>query len=100
MPGSARELRREGRLPLHERERRRRAPRPRARGLLAPTVVVTAALAAGALAASCSALAILLCSFHLSGCVGDALMAAAILAEPACTHVQDAEFGVTLLSKE
>lgn len=52
------------------------------------------------LAASCPALAVLLCAFHLSGCVGDALMAAAILAEPACTHVQDAEFGVTLLSKE
>lgn len=68
--------------------------------LLAPTVVVTVALATGALAASCPALAVLLCAFHLSGCVGDALIAAAILAEPACTHVQDAEFGVTLLSKE
>lgn len=68
--------------------------------LLAPSVVVTAALVAVALAHSCSALAVLLAATHLSGCVGDLLMAHAILREPACTHVRDTEFGITLLAED
>ena len=66
--------------------------------LLAPAALVTAALAAGALAAGCSTLAVLLASLHLAGCAGDALMAAAALREPACTHVRDTDTGVELLS--
>lgn len=67
--------------------------------LLAPTFVVTAALVAAAVARSCPALAVLLAAAHLSGCVGDLLMAYAILREPACTHVRDTEFGITLLAE-
>lgn len=68
--------------------------------LLAPAVFVTAALAAAALARFCPALAVLLATTHLSGCVGDLLMAHAILREPACTHVRDTEFGITLLAED
>lgn len=68
--------------------------------LFAPAVVVTAALAASALTRSCPALAVLLAATHLSGCVGDPLMAHAILREPACTHVRDTEFGITLLAED
>lgn len=68
--------------------------------LLAPAVVVTPALVAAALAYSCPALAVLLGATHLSGCVGDLLMAHAILREPACTHVRDTEFGIMLLSED
>ena len=67
--------------------------------LLAPAVVVTATLVAASLACSCPALAVLLAATHLSGCVGDLLMAHAILREPACTHVRDTEFGITLLEE-
>ena len=66
--------------------------------LLAPSVLVTAALSALALAAGCPALALVLAATHLSGCAGDLLMVAEIAREPACTHVADAEFGVVLLS--
>ncbi|MBM6775603.1 DUF3267 domain-containing protein [Olsenella profusa] len=66
--------------------------------LLAPSVVVTAALALGALAAGCPALAVLLAAAHLAGCAGDLLMAVAVLREPACTHVRDTEHGIDLLS--
>lgn len=68
--------------------------------LLAPAVVVTAALVAAALAYSCPALAVMLATTHLSGCVGDLLMAHAILREPACTNVRDTEFGITLLAED
>ena len=66
--------------------------------LLAPTVLVTAALASAALAVGRPVLAALLAGIHLSGCAGDMLMAAACLQEPACTHVRDTETGITLLS--
>lgn len=68
--------------------------------LLAPAVVVTAALVAAAVTRSCPALAVLLAATHLSGCVGDLLMAHVILREPACTHVRDTEFGITLLKED
>lgn len=66
--------------------------------LLAPSVLVTLALALPALAASLPVLATLLAGVHLSGCAGDLLMAVAALRERACTHVRDTETGVTLLS--
>ncbi|MDM8271174.1 DUF3267 domain-containing protein [Thermophilibacter provencensis] len=66
--------------------------------LLAPAVLVTAALAAGALAFGCPVLAVLLAGVHLSGCAGDLLMSAAALNEPRCTHVVDTETGIALLS--
>ena len=68
--------------------------------LLAPTVVVTAALLVGAAACGRPMLGWLLATLHLSGCVGDWLMVRAILANPACTHVEDTDFGVTLLSQD
>lgn len=74
---------------------------PRARMvtvLLAPTVLVTAALATLALSMRCPTLAIVLSGVHLSGCAGDILMASAALREPRCTHVRDTETGVSLLS--
>ena len=66
--------------------------------LLAPAVLVTAGLAALALAFGRPVLAALLAGVHLSGCAGDLLMAAAALREPLCTHVQDTETGISLLS--
>lgn len=68
--------------------------------LLAPTVVVTAALLVGAVACGRPVLGWLLATFHLSGCVGDWLMVRSILASPACTHVEDTDFGVTLLAED
>ena len=66
--------------------------------LLAPSVLVTAVLAALALGACLPVLAVLLAGIHLSGCAGDILMAVACLREGACTHVRDTETGITLLS--
>ncbi len=66
--------------------------------LLAPSLLVTAVLAALAFAAGLPVLAVLLAGLHLSGCAGDILMTAACLREPACTHVRDTETGITLLS--
>lgn len=68
--------------------------------LVAPAVAVTAALAAGALAAGCPALAALLSGLHLSGCAGDLVMVADVLREPACTHVRDTAVGIDLLRDE
>ena len=67
--------------------------------LLAPAVLVTAGVAAAALAMGCPLLAVLLAGFHLSGCAGDALMAWAALSEPRCTHVRDTDVGIDLLSR-
>lgn len=68
--------------------------------LLAPSVVVTAALGCAAIAAGRPALAVALAATHLSGCAGDLLMVAEIVREPTCTHVADAEFGIVLLQEE
>lgn len=68
--------------------------------LLAPAVLVTAGVAAAALAAGSPLLAVLLAGFHLSGCAGDALMAWSALSEPRCTHVLDTDVGIDLLSRE
>ena len=66
--------------------------------LLAPSVVVTSALVAAALAAGAPALAVLLAGVHLSGCASDMLMAADALRAPDCTHVRDTDVGIDLLS--
>ena len=66
--------------------------------LLAPTVLVSAVVAAAAALAGCPVLAVLLAGLHLSGCAGDVLMAVAAMGEPRCTHVRDTETGITLLS--
>lgn len=66
--------------------------------LLAPSLLVTAVLAALAFVAGLPVLAVLLAGLHLSGCAGDILMAVACLREGACTHVRDTETGITLLS--
>ena len=68
--------------------------------LLAPTVVVTAALLMGTAACGRPVLGWLLATLHLSGCVGDWLMVRAIVGTPACTHVEDTDFGVTLLADD
>ena len=67
--------------------------------LLAPAVLVTAAVAALALVAGCPVLAALLAGIHLSGCSGDILMAAAALREGRCTHVRDTDTGIELLAE-
>lgn len=78
---------------------------PLARGrfvavLLAPSVVVTVALAmAGELVAG-TALAWALAWTHLSGCVGDLAMVAEIVRTPGCTHVRDTDTGVELLADD
>lgn len=66
--------------------------------LLAPSVLVTSALVAAALAAGAPTLAVLLAGLHLSGCAGDMLMAADALRAPDCTHVRDTDVGIDLLS--
>ena len=75
---------------------------PRARMivvLLAPAVLVTAALFDVALACGCPVLAWLLAVVHLSGCTGDLAMVRDILSEPRATHVRDTSFGITLLGE-
>ena len=67
--------------------------------LLAPAMLVTAAVAALALVAGCPVLAALLAGIHLSGCSGDILMAAAALHEGRCTHVRDTDTGIELLAE-
>lgn len=68
--------------------------------LLAPTVAVTAALAAGASAAGRPLMAWLLCAAHLCGCVGDWAMAWRLARTPGCTHARDTEDGVALLADD
>lgn len=67
--------------------------------LLAPTLLVTSGVAALAAALGLPMLAVLLAGMHLSGCAGDALMAAAVLREPRCTHVRDTDTGIELLAE-
>ncbi len=64
--------------------------------LLAPAVLLTCALFAGAVAAGNLVLAILLAFVHLSGCVGDILMVVRIVRDPRATHVRDTDFGIEL----
>ena len=65
--------------------------------LLAPTVLVTGAVALAALAAGRPVLAVVLAGAHLAGCAGDLVMAAGALREPRCSHVRDTEVGIELL---
>lgn len=65
--------------------------------LLAPAVLVTAALLGLGLALGYPFMTLWAAVLHLSGCSGDILAAAAILRERACTHCRDTERGVELL---
>ncbi|MGO5239563.1 GNAT family N-acetyltransferase [Parolsenella sp. LCP21S3_E11] len=65
--------------------------------LLAPAVLVTAALLGLGLMLGYPFMTIWAAVLHLSGCSGDILAADAILRERACTHCRDTERGVELL---
>ena len=65
--------------------------------LLAPTVLVTAALLGLGLVLGYPFMTLWAAVLHLSGCSGDILAADAILRERACTHCRDTERGVELL---
>ncbi len=65
--------------------------------LLAPTVLVTAALLGLGLVLGYPFMTLWAAVLHLSGCSGDILAAGAILREHACTHCRDTERGVELL---
>lgn len=65
--------------------------------LLAPTVLVTAALLGLGLVLGYPFMTLWAAVLHLSGCSGDILAAGAILRERACTHCRDTERGVELL---
>ena len=65
--------------------------------LLAPTVLVTAALLGLGLVLGYPFMTLWAAVLHLSGCSGDILAAGAILHERACTHCRDTERGVELL---
>lgn len=67
--------------------------------LLAPTVLVTAALLGLGLVLGYPFMTLWAAVLHLSGCSGDILAAGAILRERACTHCRDTERGVELLSE-
>jgi hypothetical protein len=78
---------------------------PLARGLfvavlLAPSVLVTAALAVLGNAVAGPALGWALAWTHLSGCAGDLAMIAGIARTPGCTHVRDTDTGVELLAND
>ena len=65
--------------------------------LLAPTVLVTAALLGLGLVLGYPFMTLWAAVLHLSGCSGDILAAGAILRERACTQCRDTERGVELL---
>ena len=65
--------------------------------LLAPAVLVTAALLGLGLVLGYPFMTLWAAVLHLSGCSGDILAAGAILRERACTHCRDTERGVELL---
>lgn len=65
--------------------------------LLAPTVLVTAALLGLGLVLGYPFMTLWAAVLHLSGCSGDILAAGAILRERTCTHCRDTERGVELL---
>lgn len=65
--------------------------------LLAPAVLVTAALLGLGLVLGYPFMTIWAAVLHLSGCSGDILAAGSILRERACTHCRDTERGVELL---
>ena len=65
--------------------------------LLAPTVLVTAALLGLGLVLGYPFMTLWAAVLHLSGCSGDILAAGAILRERACTHCRDTERGIELL---
>lgn len=67
--------------------------------LLAPAVAVTAVLVLLGMVLDLLFIALVAASIHLSACAGDLLAAWIIVREPRCTHCQDTEVGVRLLSR-
>lgn len=67
--------------------------------LLAPTLAASLAVALACGAAGVPIMGWVALVVHLSGCVGDWAMVAAIAREPAATHVRDAEDGIELLAE-
>ncbi len=67
--------------------------------LLAPTVILSVVLLVVPAVLGHPVLGWLLMVMHLSGCTGDILMAIEAWECSECTHVQDTEFGVTLLAE-
>lgn len=68
--------------------------------LLAPAVLVTAALGMGALVFGRPLMAWFLCVVHLAGCTGDTGYVRIIAGEPDARMVMDTERGITLLCDE
>lgn len=68
--------------------------------LLAPTVVVSLAVALGCAAAGLPVMGWVAFVVHLSGCAGDWAMVAEIAREPEATHVRDTEEGIQLMAGE
>ena len=68
--------------------------------LIAPSVVVTCALAASAMALGRPLMAWFLCVIHLAGCTGDFGFVRAIASEPTATHVEDTIRGIALYCDE
>lgn len=68
--------------------------------LLGPAALLSALLLVLPCVLGYPLLGAIACVFHLSSCAGDVLAAALALREPSCTHVQDTEEGVRLLTAE
>lgn len=66
--------------------------------LLAPAIELTSLFCILAFAMGVPVLCLAACVLHLSGCSGDILAVKAILTEPSCTHCEDTDFGIRLLS--
>lgn len=63
---------------------------------LGPSVAVTAAVLAWAIAAGCPVLAVGIAGVHLCGCTGDWYYVRTILRNPAVTHCEDTTWGMRL----
>ena len=63
---------------------------------LGPSVAVTAAVLACAIAAGCPVLAVGIAGVHLCGCTGDWYYVRTILRNPAVTHCEDTTWGMRL----
>lgn len=64
--------------------------------LLAPTVLITAALLVVSWVLGCPLLGWFLAVIHLAGCTGDLAYVRIITREPMATHVEDTERGIAL----
>lgn len=67
--------------------------------LLAPAFFISLALIVLYFTTSVPVLCFAVLILHLSGCSGDILAAWLIVREPTCTHCEDTDFGIRLLSE-